>query len=142
MLRAGRRSKGPCELRHNPAAFGRKKNPAVVKSARMSSAAQPTTAPATTTPAPDPTHKMQRFAIVPRSYEDQAVSMPVGSEIVESLFFEGRVYLWAKCPIDVDVEDRKFRIIDDGDGFDDKSVKFVAFAVRPTGKALHVVEVL
>lgn len=127
----------------NPAAFERKKIDAARKSACMSAATQATTAPATTTtPAPEPTHKMQRFAIAPRSYgDDQVVSMPAGAEIREAVFFEGRVYLWAVCPLEVDNEDRTFRVIEDGDGFDASKVNFVAFAVRPNGKAIHVVEV-
>lgn len=102
------------------------------------SAQQPATASATS----EPTHRVQRFAVMPRTYgETQSIAMPKGSEIFDAMFFEGRLYFWAKCPVSADNVDRQFRCIEDGTGFDDTKETLVKMVMRPSAKALHLVEV-
>ena len=99
-----------------------------------------------TQPAPtqqkEPTHRVQKFHVPARTYGDPtAVKMPVGAEILEAVFFEGRVNLWAKCPIEADEEERSFQVISDGDDFNDDDCTLIGMAIRPSGSALHVVEI-
>lgn len=77
-----------------------------------------------------------------RTHSDPAeVTMPEGAEILEAVFMEGRVSLWAKCPIDADEVKRSFKIITDDEDFADDDYTLLGLAVRPSGAALHVVEI-
>lgn len=103
--------------------------------------------PATTTtqqsdePA-EPTHLIQKFQIPARTYGDpSAVNMPVGAEILEAVFMEGRVNLWCKVPVKADEEERSFKVISDGDGFSEDECTLIGMGIRPSGVALHVVEI-
>lgn len=102
----------------------------------------PATTPTTTpTPEPDPTHVIKSFHVPARSYGDSTdVEIPKGSEVLEAVFFEGRVNVWAKCPIDAEDETHTFRIIGDGDAYAADVWELRGMALRPNGRALHIIE--
>lgn len=111
------------------------------KSTSMSSQ-QPTPTQAPPPQPKDPTHVIRRFHVPARTYgEPTEVKMPKGAEILESVFFEGRVNIWAKCPLGADEEERAFKVISDGDEFADEDFTLMGMAIRPSGAALHIVEV-
>lgn len=89
------------------------------------------------------THTYAKVIIGARVDGDaQEVLMPEGSKVMEAVFYEGRVQVWIKAPLDVEEETRTFRVISDGRPFDEAKVKHVGMALRPSGTALHVVEVI
>ena len=96
----------------------------------------------TETEAPPKTHKFCSVIVQAKTYGDpQKIAVPEGAELLEAIFYEGRITVWFKAKLDAAEEDRHYKVIADDVGFDDATCTHVGMVLRPDGNAYHVVEV-